>query len=118
MRVGVVGSRGFTDGGLLFERLDIMAKRKGKIDLIVSGGAAGADSLAEVYAKERGIPTQIFKPDWTTYGKRAGPMRNKDIVAASDVIVAFWDGVSPGTRSTRDWTKKAGKPFVHVKFSR
>ena len=39
-----------------------------------------------------------------------------DIVKEADIIVAFWDGKSPGTRSTYQAATKAGKPFVHIKI--
>jgi len=86
------------------------------ISKIVSGGATGADALAESYAKLRDIPIQVFPADWDTHGRAAGPIRNRQIVKASDLIVAFWDGKSPGTRSTKGLTEKAGKPFLHVKI--
>ena len=36
------------------------------------------------------------------YGKRAGILRNRDIVDAADIVVAFWDGKSPGTKNSRE----------------
>lgn len=84
--------------------------------LIVSGGAQGADSLGARWAKEYGVPVRIFKPDWTKYGKAAGFMRNTDIVEAADVVVAFWDGVSNGTRDSIAKAEKAGKAVLVVKF--
>jgi len=65
---------------------------------IVSGGARGADTLAENYAKMIGVNTIIFKADWKKYGRAAGMIRNKDIIAQADVVVAFWDGKSKGTK--------------------
>ena len=59
MRVAVVGSRGFNDYLLLKETL-----LNHFITRIVSGGAKGADKLAEKFAEEHGIPLDIHKPDW------------------------------------------------------
>jgi hypothetical protein len=71
----------------------------------LNGGAKGADSYGEYYAKERGIPVTIFLPDWNTYGKKAGYIRNKLIVESSDLVIAFWDRVSKGTKHSIDIAK-------------
>jgi len=97
MKVAIVGSRGFNDMELLRATLE---EFRGQITLIVSGGAKGADTLGEQYAKENGIPTLIFKPDWEKHGKAAGFIRNKDIVENADTVVAMWDGASHGTENS------------------
>jgi len=108
IKVGVVGSRSFSDYEFLKEMLQWH-----DIKLIVSGGAKGADQLAEKYAAERGIPTRIRKPNWDKHGRGAGFIRNKEIVETSDEIIAFWDGKSRGTKHTIGLAEDAGKP-VHV----
>ncbi len=112
MKLGVVGSRTFNDYNLLKKTLD-----KYDIDEIVSGGANGADQLAERYAEEKNIKTNIFLPDWKKYGRKAGPLRNKQIVENSDYIIAFWDGVSRGTLSSINLAKHMGKDLTIVKFN-
>ena len=67
---------------------------KYKIDTIVSGGAFGADALAEHYAKWKRLKYKIHRPDWKKYGKLAGFIRNKLIINDCDILVAFWDGTS------------------------
>jgi hypothetical protein len=94
MKVGVIGSRSFKDYLLLEKTLN-----KLEISTIISGGAIGADTLAEFYANKHGIEKLIFKPDWSI-GKSAAAIRNYKIVENSDIIVAFWDGVSKGTKMT------------------
>lgn len=79
------------------------------IRMIISGGARGTDKLAERFAKENGIPFREYPADWDFYGSRAGPIRNAQIVAASDAIMAFWDGKSRGTQNTILLATKAGK---------
>lgn len=105
MKLAVIGSRGFDNYQELCSQLD---KIEG-ITEIVSGGAKGADSLAEKYAHEKGLKLAVFKPDYAKWGKGAPHVRNSEIVAYCDVLVAFWDGESPGTRSTIEKAKKAGK---------
>lgn len=52
---GVIGSRTFTDYDLVKKELDNYV-----ISKIVSGGAKGADRLAEKYAHENNIPVEIL----------------------------------------------------------
>lgn len=115
MKLAVVGSRNFNDYELLKSKLDSIHKRK-PITCIVSGGAKGADSLSERWAKENGIETLIFIPDWNKHGKRAGFLRNDDIIQNSDNVVACWDGISKGTKHSISLAEKYKKPLLIVKF--
>lgn len=93
MKLAIVGSRTFNKYGLLLSAI----KEIPDITEIVSGGAKGADSLAERYAKENNIPLKVFLPDWDTFGRSAGYIRNKQIVDYCAKVLAFWDGISKGT---------------------
>lgn len=112
MRLGVIGSRSFKNYDAMVECLSIFDN----ITEIVSGGARGADSIAERYAETHAIPLTIYEADWFTYGKSAGVIRNKKIVDGSDVVVAFWDGESKGTKYTIDLCRKNRVP-CHVVFT-
>lgn len=105
MNLAVVGSRSFTDYDFMKKILAFH-----KCSKIVSGGAQGADALAKKYAVENGIAYQEFLPNWNQLGKSAGFIRNKQIVDASDELVAFWDNKSPGTKHSIDIAETAGKP--------
>jgi hypothetical protein len=115
MKLAVVGSRNFNDYDLLKSKLDIIHKKR-PITLIVSGRAKGADSLSERWSKENNIETLIFIPEWDKYGKRAGFLRNEDIIKNSDAVVAFWDQISKGTQHSISLAKKYNKPCLIVKF--
>lgn len=108
MRIAVIGSRGFSDYSFLKEKLDELHSQI-NISLIVSGGARGADTLGEQYAKDSEIKTLIFPADWKKYGKRAGYIRNYDIIKNCDIVVAFWDGESRGTKHSLDLARKQEK---------
>jgi hypothetical protein len=112
MKVAVIGSRSFADYGLLCRTLDAIPE----LSTVVSGGAPGADSLGERYADERGLATQIHRPDWRRYGRGAGKVRNRTIVDASDLVVAFWDGSSAGTKHALDYARTRGTPVQVVRF--
>lgn len=114
MKVAIVGSRNFPDP----ERVRavvraILAKHPGTE--IVSGGARGVDSWAEEEARAQGAPVRVFPADWDRHGKRAGFLRNKDIVAHADHVVAFWDGESKGTQHTMNLAREAGKLAMVVR---
>jgi hypothetical protein len=112
MRVAVIGSRTFADYAALADALHSLHGAS-SIAQVVSGGANGADQLAERWAAEHGIGVTVLRPDWAAHGKGAAAVRNKLIVKEADLVVAFWDGHSPGTRMTLDMARAAGKR-VHV----
>lgn len=111
--LAVIGSRKFTNCALLAEHMDEVCAAF-DVSAIVSGGAKGADSLAAGYAATRGLPVQIFEPDWAQFGRGAGPIRNKAIVSAADVVLAFWDGESRGTKQALAYAKQMGKQVIVV----
>jgi len=108
-RIAVIGSRDFDD----YARLEsILAPHLPAV--LVSGGAKGADALAERLAQERGLTIDVIRADWNRYGRGAGPIRNKQIVESADLVIAFWDGKSRGTRSALAHADKVGVPMeVH-----
>jgi hypothetical protein len=110
--IAVIGSRTFNDYSVLKSILD-----EEEPDLIVSGGAKGADLLAKRYSVENNIPIKEFLPDYKSYGKAAPIIRNKEIVNASDKVIAFWDGSSKGTQFTINYAEKYGKPFRIIEYS-
>lgn len=100
VKLAVIGSRGFTDYALMCGALDgYIEALDGPVE-IVSGGARGADNLAERYAEEHHIPITILRARWNLHGKEAGFLRNTEIVNESDDCIAFWDGQSRGTQDT------------------
>ena len=108
MKIAVIGSRNFTDYKIAKTVLDKLQSYFG-FDVIVSGGAKGADSLAEIYAWQNEIPLEVYEADWDKHGKGAGFIRNVEIWDNSDYGVAFWDGVSPGTKHSFKLAKKQKK---------
>ena len=115
MNVGIIGSRAFNDYHLLQDVISDHLEIS-EINSIISGGAKGADALAEQFAAENHIRCSIHKPDWKTYNKAAGIMRNKEIVADSDILFAFWDGISKGTEHSINLAKKSEKTVVVTIF--
>ena len=73
-----------------------------KDTVIVSGGAPGADSMAEGLAKSHGLETKVWYADWTSEGRAAGLRRNTKIVGDIQRLIAFMgpEGCTPGTMDT------------------
>jgi len=113
MKFAIIGSRTFTDYGLLQR---ILLKFNKDITEVVSGGAKGADSLGKKYAIENGLAFTEFKPDWEKYGKSAGYRRNVDIIENCDWVVAFWDGLSKGTAHSINIARNKRKPTIIIYF--
>ena len=109
MKIAIVGSRDYKN---LDKVENYILQLDPANDVVISGGARGVDKVAELSAKQRGIPTVIFEANWKEFGRSAGFRRNADIVKAADSIVAFWDGSSRGTQHTVDLARKAGKLVV------
>ncbi len=112
MIVAVIGSRSFNDYELLNRTLEGY-----NISEIISGGAKGADSLAKEYATEKDIQIIEFLPEYDKYGKGAPLERNKTIVDNSDMVIAFWDGKSRGTKFTIDYATRQEKSIEIIKFN-
>ena len=75
---------------------------------IISGGAKGADSLGERFAEQHSLHLTVCKADWNKHGKSAGYIRNSEMADIGDVLLAFWDGKSKGTKHMIDLALKKG----------
>jgi len=111
MKVLVCGSRHFND----YERLSAVLEPL-DIDQIIEGGARGADTLARKYGEFCNIPVVEYLADWNTHGKRAGPIRNSQMLREGrpNLVVAFWDGKSPGTKDMIAQAEKAGVKTIVI----
>lgn len=112
MRIGIVGSREPTPA--MKRRLRRYVRELDPFVTVVSGGARGIDSYAVLVAEEYGLATEVMPADWANDGRKAGHLRNARLVDSVDLLVAFWDGRSRGTRNAIDHAKHMVKPFVVV----
>ena len=104
MKLLIAGSRGITD-------FDISPYIPADTELIISGGANGVDTLAEMYADKKRISILIMRPQYNLYRRAAPLKRNDRMVELCDKVLIFWDGVSKGTKHTIDYANKIGKPI-------
>ena len=105
MKIAVIGSRTFDDQIQLNKELSEVFKDG---DCLVSGGAKGADKLAEDWCRENDFECEIIYPDWQKHGQSAAFKRNHTIIEMADSVVAFWDGQSKGTKHSIDLAKQKG----------
>ena len=105
MRVAIIGSRGLQID-------DIGQYLPNGVTEIVSGGARGIDTCAKIYAEKNGIKLTEFLPQYERFGRGAPLKRNIEIIENSDIVLAFWDGVSRGTKFSIDRCKKLGKKIL------
>jgi hypothetical protein len=113
MYLAIIGSRSFTDFELL-EREILKHFKISEIECVLSGGAKGTDTLAEQFALTHHIPLKVFKPKWKEYGRKAGIIRNSTIVDECTNGIAFWDGISNGTKDTISKLKLANKEVITI----
>ena len=111
LTVAIVGSRDDARPAAVRAFVAALA-RKHPDCAVVSGGARGVDSIAAAAAREAGLPVREFPADWARLGRGAGLVRNRTIVEAASVVVAFWDGRSRGTAHTIGLAREAGRQVV------
>lgn len=108
MKLAIIGSRYFNDYELMKSKF-LEIKEQYDITCIVSGGATGADTLAEKIAHEFNLEKIIFYPEKKKYGNHANYIRNTLIAKECDLAIAFPIGKSPGTWDTIKKTKNLNK---------
>ncbi len=91
MRVAIIGSR-----TLKIEDFDAYVPPE--VTEIVSGGEEGVACCAREYARRCGLPFQEFSSCGMRCEMSEITARNTWIINHSDLILAFWDGQSVGTR--------------------
>ena len=104
-RVLVCGDRYWTDTETLYARLD----RLPRADLvIIEGEARGADTLARQWAESRSVAYLPFPANWNLYGKRAGILRNQQMLdeGKPHCVIAFHHNLD-ASKGTRDMVKRA-----------
>lgn len=114
-KVIIAGGRDFDDYNYLCAICDLYLSDYDSIE-IVSGTARGADSLGEKYACAKGYSIQRFPADWNTWGKRTGYIRNSQMATYSDVLIAFWDGKSRGTKNMIDIAQRLGLKVIILPY--
>ncbi len=117
MKIAIIGSReGFTEGMVLPHLNYFYDCNNPSKNTFISGGAKGVDSMVAEYAKELGIPMEIIRPR-NPSNKMDYLYRNIEIITKADLILAFWDGKSRGTKFVIDYADARKKPISVIDLS-
>lgn len=110
MNILVCGGRDFSDYQLMSE---VLSGYEDVADIIIHGGAKGADKMAGVWAKSNGVHSAEVVALWDSYGKSAGYKRNASMLLLQpDLVIAFSGGV--GTKMMVGLARRAGVKVVEV----
>ena len=111
--IAIVGSRSFSNFDLLNEVMSEIIEKEGNFSNVVSGGAKGCDTLANEWAISNGVNIIVFLPKYKNFPSKkkwmAPKERNTLIVENSDIVLAFWDMKSTGTKDTIDKSVEINK---------
>ena len=106
MRLAIIGSRTIHIKNLKDHLPDGITE-------IISGGAKGVDTSAREYALTHNIKLTEYLPDYRRYGRAAPLKRNMEIIKNADLVLAFWDGKSKGTKFVIEQCTSLGIP-IHI----
>jgi hypothetical protein len=122
MRLIVTGSRDWTDSELIYAAMGYVkmawvtlpsTRRGTREEAILVHGACptGADDIADRHAMRLGWNVERHPAQWSRYGKRAGYIRNAEMVeAGAEVCLAFIRNNSRGATMCADLAERAGIP--------
>lgn len=90
--------------------------------ILVHGAARGADNICAAVAETLGFIVRAYPADWDRFHKRAGFIRNQQMLAEEhradepiDLCLAFHNNVE-SSRGTRDMIERATKAKITVRL--
>ncbi len=101
-RVLCCGGRDFTDYNFVTQRLNELRQQLGDF-AVIHGGARGADSLAALWGKAKGLPVIEVAANWSVYSKSAGAIRNAWML---DYCFPTYAVAFPGGSGTADMVRQ------------
>lgn len=109
MKILVTGSREWTDWARIYRVLSVHPKGT----ILVHGHCPrGADRIADFIGQALGFEIHRHPADWNRYGRRAGPIRNREMLRLHpdiEVVYAFPVPQSRGTKDMIQASRQAGK---------
>jgi hypothetical protein len=111
MRLLVTGGRFWNKRSETYRWLDYLNDTIG-ISVLIHGDAAGADSLSKEWAIDREIQIETYPANWKQYGKKAGSIRNQQMIDEGhpDIVTAFIGGT--GTNDMKNKARRAGLEVI------
>lgn len=113
-RLLVCGDRNYTDWQRIQKEIKKLADTEG-VEVIIQGGASGADHAAALAAKFFKIPCEEYPAQWRKFGRAAGPIRNAQMLSEGNpsLIYAFHDWLE-GSKGTKDMVEKGRRAGIKV----
>lgn len=112
MKIAIIGSREGFECGFVYPKLNkYYDPDNPSKNTFITGGARGVDTFAKNYANTFGIPLEIIKPI-NPANKLDYLFRNVEIITKADLILAFWDGKSKGTKFVIDYAMARSKEVI------
>lgn len=111
LTVIVCGGRDFHDYDAIKSGMEAFERKHGRIDIVIHGGAKGADWLGAGWALANDRRVHSYPADWSKHGPAAGPIRNARMLREGkpDFVIAF-----PGGRGTANMVRQAKEAGVTV----
>ena len=118
--IAIIGSRTVPETPqnikIVINKMREMCAGDKELPVIVSGGASGGDTIAEMISEQCQMDMIIYRAKWDRLGKSAGFARNASIESCANECIAIIDkplAQSRGTAHTVSLFNDAGKP-VHI----
>jgi hypothetical protein len=117
-RILITGSRSWTDRAAIAQAISDHLHSVGTsiggawpFQVVVHGGARGADQLADAVARNWGWTPERHPADWDRHGRAAGFRRNATMIALAQMCaLAFIINDSAGASHTTRLAEAAGIP--------
>lgn len=114
MKVIIAGSRHYNPelADTLVE--NAIAQAGWNITHVINGTATGIDQAGARWAKKNNKTVINYPPDWKTHGKKAGPLRNTQMLNNADALILIWDGKSKGSKNMLTQAKNKKIPIFET----
>lgn len=108
MKLIIAGGRNFNLTGHDFIELDFIHEANPITEIVSGACPTGVDRDGERWAKKNKIPIKKFPANWSL-GKKAGPLRNREMAKYADAVILF-----PGGRGTASMRNEALKAKIQI----
>ena len=89
-------------------------------EFVHGGCPTGPDSwvqgMSELFEYNKYNNIRVFPAEWNKHGKKAGPLRNKEMAEYADALLLIWDGKSAGSKSMKKEMEKLGKLVIEIQI--
>jgi hypothetical protein len=114
----VTGDRDWVNREVIYKRLAYLPNTW----YLVHGGARGADSIAHEFWSSSawaGLDhVLVYEANWTRWGKKAGPIRNKQMLNENpeiELVIAFNNDIS-ASKGTKDMVMQSIRKGIPVEI--